>query len=261
MNRIGIIGFGNMGSALAAGLKGGRYHIGISEVKADRAKIASQEYGLRVYKSKNELVSDSDILVLAVKPQELEHLLEETGALPPEKRVISIIAGRSMDSIMKRLNIGGMARFMPNLAAREAKALVGIAFSPDSEEGFRKNCLEIASAIGRPMEVPESLIAAITGLSGSGIAYVFSFFHAMALGGVKAGLPYPQALEATLQTVEGALEVVRKSGENPMEWLNRVISPAGTTIAGITALEENSFTYGVIRAVEAASERAKELES
>jgi pyrroline-5-carboxylate reductase len=260
MKRIGIIGFGNMGSALAAGLREGKYELGVSESKADRALLASKKYGLKVYTDKSDLVTASDILVLAVKPQELSRLVEEIGELPVSKRIISIIAGKSMGYIMKNLGVDAMARFMPNLAAREGKALVGIAFSSKAEVSFKGDCMAIASALGWPMEIPESLMPAITGLSGSGIAFVFAFFHAMALGGVKAGIPYPQALEVALRTVEGATEVVRKSGENPVEWLNRVISPAGTTIAGIAALEENGFTYGVMQAVEAAARRAKDLE-
>lgn len=263
MKKIGIIGFGNMGSALAAGLKDTEYTLAVSEAKKDRARVAAEQYGLEVYAEKKDLLVFADILVIAVKPQELDSLVDELNsqtALVKGKLAISIIAGRSIEYVMSRLELGAMARFMPNLAATVGKAAVGVAYSPEASAEFKKDCINIASAIGKPYELPESLIAAITGLSGSGIAYVFSFIHAMALGGVKTGIPYPKALDIALDTVEGAAAVVRKSGENPIEWLSRVISPAGTTIQGIAALEENAFTHGVMKAVESAARRAKELE-
>jgi pyrroline-5-carboxylate reductase len=265
MEKIGIIGFGNMGSALAAGLASTNYEVAVSETNQDRAELALKKYGLKVFTEKLDLISFAEILVIAVKPQELDSLIEELGTGNLKGRVkgklgISIIAGRTIESIMSRLEFEAVARFMPNLAARVGKAAVGIAFSSGAREEFKKDCLNIASALGTPFELPENLMAAVTGLSGSGIAYVFSFLNAMALGGVKTGIPYPKALDIALSTVEGAVEVIRKSGENPTDWLNRVISPAGTTIQGVTALEENAFTYGVIRAVERAAERAAELE-
>lgn len=252
-----------MGSALAGGLKEAEYTLAVSEVQEDRASLAAEEYGLEVYAKKKDLVAFADIVVLAVKPQELDSLVEELNSqagMVKSKLAVSIIAGRSIAYIMSRLELGAMARFMPNLAATVGKAAVGIAYSPEAPEEFKKDCIKIASAIGTPYELPESLIAAMTGLSGSGIAYVFSFIHALALGGVKTGIPYPKALDIALATVEGAADVVRKSGENPIEWLSRVISPAGTTIEGIAALEENAFTHVVIEAVERAARRAREME-
>ena len=265
MKKIGLIGFGNMGSALAAGLKDTDYTLAVSEAKKDRARMAAEQYGLKVYAEKKDLLSFADIIVIAVKPQELDSLVDELRsheliALLKDKPAISIIAGRSIEYVMRCLEPAAVARFMPNLAATVGKAAVGVAYSPESSAEFKEDCINIASAIGKPYELPENLIAAITGLSGSGIAYVFSFIHAMALGGVKTGIPYPKALDITLSTVAGAAALVSQSGENPIEWLNRVVSPAGTTIQGITALEENAFTYGIIRAVESAAQRAAELE-
>ncbi len=265
MKKIGIIGFGNMGSALATGLKDSEFELAVSELNQDRAGLAAREYGLKVYGEKKEILAYADLLVLAVKPQELDDLMEEfhSNSLIPQlkdKEIISIIAGRSIEYISSRLEPSAVARFMPNLAATVGKAAVGISFSQEATTEFKEDCLKIASALGKPYELPESLMAAMTGLSGSGIAYVFSFIHAMALGGVKTGIPYPKALDISLATVEGAAEVVRRSGENPIEWLSRVISPAGTTIQGVAALEENAFTHGVIQAVERAARRATELE-
>ena len=261
MKRIGIIGFGNMGSALAIGLAGGDFSILISEKKKKLADLASADYDFEVISAKKELVETADIVVLAVKPQELDELYADLKGCCTGKLLISIIAGRSTSQLLDRTGAKAVARFMPNLAAKERKALVGVSFSDSCDAAFKKDCLAIAAAIGLPCEVPESLMPAITGLSGSGIAFVFAFFHAMALGGVKTGITYTQALEITLQVVEGAVAVIKKSGDNPMVWLSRVISPAGTTIQGIAELERTGFTHSVMKAVELAAQKAAAMES
>jgi pyrroline-5-carboxylate reductase len=260
MKTIGIIGFGNMGAALAAGLikSDAGFKVITSEKKEDRVSEAKkQKVDIR---ENDALVRESDIVILAVKPQELETLFGEIGSLTKNKRIISIAAGKKISFFSGKLGTDRVARFMPNLAASEHQALVGISFADGADNEFKKDCAEIASAIGVPMELPESLMPAVTGLSGSGIAFVFSFAHAMALGGVSAGIPYPKALDIAIQTIAGAVAVLEKSKENPIELLSKVISPAGTTIRGIAALEKDGFTHSVIDAVESASVRAKELE-
>ncbi len=261
MKTIGIIGFGNMGSALALGVKDKGYTVAVSEQKEELTRLASEEYGFKVFSAAGDMINISDLLVIAVKPQDIEDLAAEIGSSLSSARVISIMAGRSIPYLTKLLKPAALARFMPNLAARERKAMVGIAFSDTAGQDFRNDCLAVAGAIGMPCEVPEKLMSAFTGLSSSGIAYVFSFLHAMALGGVKVGFTYAKALEISAGTVDGALELVRKSGENPVEWVTRVASPAGTTIQGIAALEESGFSHGIIQAIERASKRAEELES
>ena len=170
-------------------------------------------------------------------------------------------AGKGITSILKGFNAGSIARFMPNLAAKNGKALVGISFCNNSNNAFKNECMDISKAIGTPCEIDESLMPAVTGLSGSGIAFAFSFIHALALGGVESGINYQKSIEIAVATVEGAVEVLKNSNDNPIEWLSRVISPAGTTIKGLKTLEENGFTYSVMKAVESASKRAKELEN
>jgi pyrroline-5-carboxylate reductase len=262
LKRIGILGFGNMGSALAAGLeRAGGFTLAVNDIRAERAAEAREKFGLTVIDDKKELFAASDIVVLAVKPQEWKGLSPLVAGMGRGRAVITLMAGVSMGGIREDLQADAVARFMPNLAARESKALVGVAFGEPAPEAFRTATLDIARAIGTPLEVSEYLMAAITGISGSGIAFVFAFLHAMALGGVSVGLAYPQALTAALATVEGAVEVVRRSGENPVEWLTRVISPAGTTIRGIEALEAGGFTHAVMAAVTQATARAAALES
>lgn len=296
MKTIGIIGFGNMGEAFAAGLRAKipQVKLAVVEKLSPRISVAKDRYeALDCTGDWGKFFSLADIGILAVKPQDAEPLLQEISTFSQGKRFISIMAGKQIVFLRKYLHTPYLSRFMPNLAAMCGKAAVGVAFPdefsspteqlspkerPSSREvagqrrsakvslgmeevdSFKAQCLQIAGAVGKPIEIPERLMPMMTGLSGSGIAFVFQFIHAMALGGVKTGFGYPAALETTLQVVEGALEVLRKTGEAPPTWITRVASPAGTTIEGLQVLEEGGFTATVMGAVEAASRRAEDLE-
>ncbi|MCX7787916.1 MAG: pyrroline-5-carboxylate reductase [Spirochaetes bacterium] len=269
MENIGIIGFGNMGESFVAGLrtKFPEITFAVVEKLSSRAKVAIDRYSaMDCTGDWVRFFSHVDIVILAVKPQDAESLLREISPYSQGKRFISIMAGKQISFLQKYLQTSYISRFMPNLAAMYGKAVIGVSFpegssAPSSElESFKTACLQIAEAVGKPIPIPERLMPMMTGLSASGIAFVFQFIHAMALGGVKTGLGYPSAVEATLQVVEGAVEVLRKTGEIPSAWITRVTSPAGTTIEGLQVLEETAFTAAVMGAVEAASRRAKELE-
>ena len=149
---------------------------------------------------------------------------------------------------------------MPNIAATRGLALVGAAVHREAAAEFRDRALAIAGSVGTCVEVPESQLAGITGLCGSGIAFVFAFVHAMTLGGVYAGLGYDAALPMTLQTLRGATALLEEAGASPTHLLTRVTSPGGTTIEGIDALEQGGFAATVMRAVKRAADRAVELE-
>ncbi len=269
MEKIGIIGFGNMGEAFAAGLRARlpEKKLVVVEKLPTRAGVARDRY--KVLDCTGDWVqffSHADVVILAVKPQDADSLLREISSYSQGKRFISIMAGKQLSFLQTHLHTPYLSRFMPNLAAMHGKAAIGVSFpegssTPSPEmESFRAECLQIAEAVGKPIQIPERLMPMMTGLSGSGIAFVFQFIHAMALGAVKTGFGYPAALETTLQVMEGAVEVLRKTGESPSAWITRVTSPAGTTIEGLQVLEENAFTATVMGAVEAASRRAKELE-
>jgi pyrroline-5-carboxylate reductase len=259
IRKVGIIGFGNMGSALAAGLAKAGFELAVSDLKSERAKLAETEHGLKVYSKKEELLEFSDLIVIAVKPQDFDAMCEELEGQTAGKLAVSIMAGRKIRDIMQRMSLEALARFMPNLAATVGRAPVGVSFSPHAPADFKEICLSIAQSLGTPVEIPERLMPAITGLSGSGIAYVFAFLHAMALGGVKAGFNFSTALDIAVTTAGGALELIARSKESPQEWISRVISPAGTTIEGMASLEEGAFTSSVMKAVENAARRASDL--
>ncbi|RKX86212.1 MAG: pyrroline-5-carboxylate reductase [Spirochaetes bacterium] len=275
MKRIGIIGFGVMGESLATALLkySDRYEIGLMEKREKRVILAEEKYGLAVYSNPKAVMENSDIIIVAVKPQDLSFLLEELKeSLPGNFKgskypfgIISIVAGRKMDVYRKYLagrgDISNIARFMPNISARISKAPVGVSFSDKADEEFKREAIIIAEALGTPVEVSENLIPAITGLSGSGIAFVFKFVHALSVGGVYAGLPYKTALETVKLMLSGAAALLDLSKEDPAELIHEVISPSGTTIEGILSLEKGAFDYTVIDAVKSAALRAKELEA
>ncbi|MEW5817431.1 MAG: pyrroline-5-carboxylate reductase [Spirochaetota bacterium] len=263
MKNIGIIGFGNMGEAICAGIKSeySTAKIGVYEKIEDKCVRAQSNYDADIFVSWEEFFSFSAIVILAVKPQEAENLFRVIRRFTEKKYIVSVMAGRTIDYIKKNLKTGQVARLMPNIAATKRKAFTGMTFSAEAEDEFKKTVSDIAGTIGTALELPENLIPAVIGLSGSGIAYVFLFLHALALGGTEAGLPYPKSLEIAIATIEGAAAMVRETGEQPITLLTKVISPAGTTIQGIKVLEETGFTSGVMRAVELASRRAVELEN
>ena len=162
---------------------------------------------------------------------------------------------------MQLLGTKQVVRYMPSLAAAVGKALVGVSLPDDANEYMRHTAERIAQALGTPLFVPEKLMPAVTGLSGSGIAFVFEFVHALCLGAVQAGMSYDAALTGAVTVLEGAAAALRENGEHPVALLSKVISPAGTTIAGVEQLHRHGFDAAVAAAVTAAADRARELES
>jgi pyrroline-5-carboxylate reductase len=262
MKRIGIIGFGTMGEAFAVGLrrKWPELALAVFDMKSHRVEAAVRAHGALAMRTAGDAFKGSDITILCVKPQDLRGLSAEVRGVSRGARVISILAGKRTDTIAECLATDQVARFMPSLAAVVGKSVVGVAFGPASAPDFRGNCLEIAGALGSALEIPESLMSAMTGLSGSGLAFIFQFVHAMALGGVAAGFDYSSALSIVISGLEGAASLLR-DGAHPMELVSRVTSPAGTTIQGVRALEKGGFSAAVMEAVEAAARRATELEA
>ncbi len=261
MKSIGIIGFGVMGEAFAAGLaaKLPRIAVVAHDVRRDRWEAAAGSHGVKAARSPAEVFESTDITILCVKPQDFPALAADVKGAARGRSVISILAGRRIQAIAEALGTEQVARFMPNVAATRGASLVGVAFHPAAAQAMRDDCLVIAAALGSSLEIPEKLMSAMTGLSGSGIAFVFSFVHAMALGGVASGFDYRTSLSVAVSTLESAASLL-KDGTHPLELASRVISPAGTTIQGVRALEKAGLTAAVMEAVEAAARKAAEME-
>jgi len=261
MNRIGIVGYGVMGEAFANGLL--RKLPGISvlafDAKPDRLHAAAHGQELSAAPSAAAVFQGSEITILCVKPQDFLALADGLGGAAKGKPVISILAGRKIQAVADALGTEQVARFMPTLAATKGTSLVGVSFHAAVTPRMRQDSLQIAGALGSALEIPEKLMSAMTGVSGSGLAYVFQFVHAMALGGVAAGFDYKTALSVAVAGLEGAASLL-KDGTHPLELASRVTSPAGTTIQGVRALERGGFTAAVMEAVEAAARKATEFD-
>lgn len=257
---IGIIGCGKMGQALTLGA----LRAGVLQANDlflfDPVKIAldslAESSGGSPCASLEELTPKCEALILCVKPAQVTEVL---SSLNSPTLVVSIAAGVTLTQMECAAPDARVIRAMPNTPALvgngAAAYSLGKSASPSDEE-FAKNLLE---SVGLSEKVPEALMDAITGLSGSGPAYVYTMIEALADGGLLEGLPRDQALRLATQTVLGGAQMVAETGLLPAELRDRVTSPGGTTIAGLTALEDGGFRSTVIKAVSRATARSKEL--
>jgi pyrroline-5-carboxylate reductase len=261
--KIGIIGAGNMGEAILRGLyqKGMAKGIVVSELRSDRRNAIKKTYGVEVVSDNRQLASQVQVIILAVKPQELKGVLQEIApALEPSTLLISIAAGASLGAIASVLAKDvRLIRAMPNIAAQALESATALSPGAEVSAADLEQAREIFNAMGKTVIIPESLMDAVTGMSGSGPAYVSLFIEALADGGVRMGLPRKDALEMAIQTVLGTARLLTEQGEHPAHLKDRVASPGGTTIAGIAALEAKGFRGAVMEAVAAATQRSKEL--
>lgn len=263
--RWGFIGSGRMATALVRGmLRAGTAAPGAvsasDPVEASRAALAAEE-GVFVTDSNLDVARRSDALVLAVKPQSMAAVLQELRpAVTPDHLIVSIAAGVSIDTMARGLGADRrLVRVMPNTPALLGVGASAYCLGPHArptDEGVVRSCLE---AVGRAYRVPESLLDAVTGLSGSGPAFVYVMIEALSDGGVRVGLPRDVATALAAQTVLGAAKMVLETGEHPGVLKDQVTSPGGTTIAGLHALERGGLRAALIDAVEAATKRSAEL--
>ncbi len=264
--KIAIIGTGNMGEALVSGLIGSGSskpkNIICSDVRKEKLDKIKSRYKVRTTTSNLKAVSEADIIIYAVKPQLMASVLIETGSkLDMSKLVISIAAGvplAAMEScISKDLRL---IRVMPNIAAFVKEAASAIAAGAHATKEDVSLAMEIFSSIGKCIFLKENyLMDAITGLSGSGPAYIFLIVDALADAGVKMGLSRQDSLLLAAQTVLGAAKLLIETQEHPGQLKDKVTSPGGTAIAGLATLESGGLRTTLINAVEAATNRSKEL--
>ena len=267
--KIGFIGGGNMAEAMIKGLLSASFieakNVFVSEPSEAKRDTLHAEYKIKVSADNRELVKKCDIIILAVKPQILQEVLVDIRSLvDSDKLIISIAAGVPIAIIDDALRGDknkkfSIVRTMPNTPALVQEGVTAIA----SGEHVRKIDVKIAhrifEAVGRTVDVEEDQLDAVTGLSGSGPAYIFMLIEALSDAGVKMGLSREVANILTIQTVLGSAKLARESGKHPGELKDMVTSPAGTTISGLHALEEGSFHTTLMNAVEDATLRSREL--
>jgi pyrroline-5-carboxylate reductase len=263
--RVGFLGAGRMATALAKGLVAARFTAADAILASDPLPASREAFsrtaGCRATESNLEVVRFSDVLVLAVKPGHAAEVLAEIRAeVQPKHLFISIAAGVPMKMMIASLGSQArLARVMPNTpclvgAGASAYALGGAATAADGQLVAR-----LLSTVGIAVELDESLLDAVTGLSGSGPAYVYQVIEALSDGGVLMGLPRDVATRLASQTVLGAAQMVMHTGEAPAVLKDAVASPGGTTIAGLHALETGGLRAALMNAVRAATLRSREL--
>ena len=263
-SKIAFIGSGQMAEAMIGGLLSGQVctaeSIWATDPVAERRDHLKGQFGIQVGPANREAVAWADVIVLAVKPQALPAVLIELGPILAHALVISIVAGVTIRTIAEQA--GGatrVVRAMPNTPALVLEGMTALAMGAGVSDEDVRLVRTIFEAVGLVVAVEEGLMDAVTGLSGSGPAYVFLAIEALADGGVKMGLPRQTAELLAAQTVFGAARLVLESGVHPAELKDRVSSPGGTTIAGLHQLEQGGFRAALMAAVEAATTRSKEL--
>jgi pyrroline-5-carboxylate reductase len=275
--KFGTIGGGVMGEALLSRLIAQKIYLPseilVSEPQLQRREFLMEKYGINTTANNLEVVSATEVLFLAIKPQVFEAVaLElavagegkqahngETADRKSEAVVVSILAGVPLSKLEVAFPGRAMVRVMPNTPATVGAGMSAIAPGKFVQPAHLELVKDIFRAVGEVVEVPESLLDAVTGLSGSGPGYVAIFIEALTDGGVCAGLPRAIAAQLALQTVLGTAKLLQETGMHPAELKDRVTSPGGTTIAGIAKLESNGFRSSAIEAVKAACLRSQEL--
>jgi pyrroline-5-carboxylate reductase len=263
--RIGFLGGGAMAGALIKGLlQSGsvtREQIRASDLKASRLQELCSQYGIEATADNAAMVKWADVIVIAVKPQIVDRVLPVVAAnMAPGALVVSIAAGVPLEVFEEALPAGArVVRSMPNTAAIALAGATAISAGAHAEERDMDVARALFEAVGRCVVLDEALLDAVTGLSGSGPAYIMVIIEALADGGVKVGLGRDTALLLAAQTVYGASKLQLETGEHPGRLKDMVTSPGGTAIAGLHTLESGGLRRTLIDAVEAASLRAAEL--
>lgn len=262
---IGFIGAGNMAEALIRGLvkPSGvvpQAQIAASDASNNRLTLIGDTYNIRTYQENKAVIESSEVIVLAVKPQVINAVLQEIAASVDEtKLVISIAAGVKIERIQQALPTARVVRTMPNIAALVHAAMTAISAGARATQEDMETASDIFNAVGESVIVEEKLMDAVTGLSGSGPSYIFHIINALADAGVKVGFSREIALKLARQTVFGSAKMAIETNEHPMKLRDMVTSPGGTSITGVYMLERDGVTAALINAVEAATRRSQEL--
>jgi pyrroline-5-carboxylate reductase len=261
---VGFIGAGKMATALASGLIKSGFVVPRAVRASDVAASAREHFahvtGARTTASNREVLAGSDVIVLAVKPQVISALLDEIlDDIEPRHLIVSIAAGIPLAALESSLGDRRVVRVMPNTPALVGAGAAGFCRGRHATWSDAELVARMLSTVGIALEVSEPMLDAVTGLSGSGPAYVFEMIEALSDGGVLMGLPRASATQLAAQTLLGAARMVLETGEHPGQLKDAVTSPGGTTIAGLHVLEQGGMRGLLMSAVRAATERSRQL--
>ena len=263
--KIGFIGLGNMAKAMIKGMLEKKTAapeeiLGSSRTRATE-EVIRKAYGIRILKNNRETAAEADILILAVKPQMLQEVIDEIrDDVREDTLIISIAAGKTIswleETFKRKLKV---VRCMPNTPAMVGEGCSGVCRNTRVTDEEMRQCMELISSFGIACEVPEKLINAVGAVCGSSPAFVFMFLEALSDGAVKAGMPRKQASRMAAQAVLGSAKLMLESGLHPGELKDMVCSPGGTTIEGVQALEESGFRAAVMKAIESCVEKSERM--
>ena len=259
--KVGFIGAGNMGGALATAAAKSKACLFLSDRDAEKAKALAKKLKCETATAQ-EIIADCDYVFLGVKPQVLGALLQEIApalnARSQKPVLVSMAAGVQMQDILSKA-AAPLIRIMPNIPVSAGAGMILYDCSADVTQEQEQAFLQILEKAGQLCRLEEKLIDAGSAVSGCGPAFVSLFVEAMADGGVACGLPRDKAMAFALQTLLGTASLLQKTGQHPGQLKDAVCSPGGSTIAGVEALEQGGFRASVMDAVSAAFERTKEL--
>jgi len=260
----GFLGFGKMASALVEGMLRAGYcapqDILVINRHPEALQAGTQKSGIRLAASTKALVQESDVIILGTKPTESLQLLREVRQYLDSKLLISVATGITLDRLQDSAgHRARLVRAVPNTPSLVRQGATAYALGDNATANDATIAEKIFSAVGIAYRVRENSLDAVTGLSGSGPAYVFTFIEALADGGVMMGLPRDIAFDMAVQTVLGSAQMIRDTKLHPAELREMVASPGGTTMAAIETLEARGLRHTIMSAVRAASERAREL--
>ncbi len=263
---VGIIGTGNMGEVLIRGLlqsgKVKKTDIIASDMSQDRLTYISQTYGVRTTGSNTEVVEGASIVIIAVKPQNIDDLLDELAHSSHEEHLfISIAAGVTAERLASKMHHkSGIIRVMPNAPASVLAGIAALCPGRNVAPADLQRAISIFECVGRTVVIRnEALMDVVTGLSGSGPAFVFLMIESLSDAGVQLGISRKESSLLAAQTVYGAAKMLIETGRHPSELKDIVATPGGTTFAGLKMLEKGNFRSTVMDAVEAATARSREL--
>lgn len=260
MKQIAVFGVGAMGTALISAIKRTQPDLLVAVFDKDEAKLnlAVTDYGLQA--GNDELLADAELIVLAVKPQDMTNLLDSISAkLNPNQTVLSIAAGITLAKLTQHITQAGVIRCMPNTPALVGAGFSTISTSNDTAALHLDRAVEFLAASGKTLVIPEELQDSFTAIHGSGPAYVFLLIEALISAAEQAGISQADATAAVIETVLGAALLIQQTGESATTLRERVTSPGGTTAAALNVFAEGGFTELVHQAVQAAKARAAQL--
>ncbi|BBB93006.1 MAG TPA: pyrroline-5-carboxylate reductase [Methylomusa anaerophila] len=261
---IGFIGGGAMAEALIRGiLKSGMIEASqliVNDISSERLRYLTNLFSVETTSDSQELAKKADVLFLTVKPQVMNHVVDQiTPVVSKSTIIVSVAAGVTLSTLQNKMPGVPVVRVMPNTAVAVGEGMSAIALGKYATSSIGEMVSSVFASVGKVVTVGEDLMDAVTGLSGSGPGYVYVLIDALTDAGVRVGFSRQTALLLSAQTLLGAAKMVLETGEHPAKLRDMVTSPGGTSITGIHVLEQKGVRAALIDAVVAATERSKEM--